>query len=94
MFPLEMPGFWNFKRLLAISAAAFILQVLSLPCLCEVGQAKFSFALVLDLVVALRVGVAYLTRERGDAWIIYAWLVGTSPVWITAVAYLVLGSAG
>lgn len=94
MFPLAAPGVWNFKRLAAAFAIAFVLQTLSLPCLCEIGSAKMGCALALDLLVALRVGIAYLARERGDGWRFYAWLIGTSPVWITAAAYLVLGSAG
>ena len=86
-----MPGYWNFKRLIAIFAIAFLLQILFLPCLCEIGRAKMIFALVFDLLVVIRGSVAYLSRERGIGWKFYAWLIGTSPVWIEFAAYLGFG---
>jgi len=91
MFPLNAPGHWNFKRLLIVFGIAFVVQATLLPCLCDVGTAKMKFALVLDTLVVARAGVAYLARERGNGWKFYAWLLGTSPVWIQAMAYLVFG---
>ena len=91
MFPLKAPGCWNFKKLIVVFVTALVLQALILPCLCDVGRAKMVFALLLDVLIATRPGVAYLARERGNGWKLYAWLVGTSPVWIEAVAYLVFG---
>ncbi len=94
LFPLDAPGHWNFRRLLVLSALAFLLQMLFLPCLCDIGRAKAGMALAVDLLVAIRAGVAYLARERGSDWKFYAWLLLTSPVWITIAAYAVLGDAG
>ena len=90
-YPLAMPGHWNFKRLAAVFAIALALQSVVLPCLCDIGRAKMTFALVFDLLVVVRAGIAYLARERGSGWKFYAWLIGTSPVWIEAVTYLVFG---
>jgi hypothetical protein len=91
MFPLAAPGHWNFKRLLIVFGIALLAQALFLPCLCDSGTAKIRFALVLDLLVVMRAGIAYLARERGSVWKFYAWLIGTSPVWIQAIAYVVFG---
>ena len=91
MFPLHAPGHWNFRRLLIVLGIAFVGQALLLPCLCDVGTTKMRFALVLDTLVVVRAGVAYLARERGNGWKFYAWLFGTSPVWIQAAAYFVYG---
>src|SRR6185503_8668092 len=91
MFPLAAPGHWNFKRLLIVFGIGLILQALLLPCLCDAGTAKMRFALVLDLLVVVRAGIAYLAREQGNGWKFYGWLIGTSPLWIQAVAYLIFG---
>ncbi|MCI0746588.1 MAG: hypothetical protein L0Y58_14405 [Verrucomicrobia subdivision 3 bacterium] len=90
-FLLAAPGHWNSKRLAAAVVIALALQSLVLPCLCDVGRAKMVFAVVFDLLIAVRAGMAYLARERGSGWKFYAWLLGASPLWIEAVAYLILG---
>ena len=74
-----------------VFALALMLQLIVLPCLCDVGAAKVKFAFVLDVLVAVRVLIAYLGRERGNGWKFYAWLLGASPVWIEAIAFLVFG---
>lgn len=91
MCQLAAPGHWNFKRLIAAFAIAFLLQMLFLPCLCDIGRTKMIFALVFDLLVVVRGGFAYLSRERGSGWKFYAWVVGLSPLWIELAAYLVFG---
>lgn len=91
---LDGRGHWNFKRLLAALAIALVCQVIFLSCLCDIGQAKVTLALALDLFVAGRAGIAYLVGERGNGWQFYALLVLTSPAWITVAAYLVLGETG
>jgi len=83
--------FWNYRQFSTAFGIAFLLQALFLPCLCEVGTAKMTFALTLDLLIASRVGVAYLTRESDIGLRFYAWLLITSPAWITVAAYLMTG---
>lgn len=85
------PNAWNFKQLLAAWGIAFILQSLFLPCLCDIGTAKILFADTLDALILFRVGMAFVRRETGGGWKLYAWLLCTSPLWIQGIAYLIFG---
>lgn len=49
------------------------------------------FAYVLDALVLLRIGVAYIRKETGGGWKFYVWILCTSPLWIEGAAYLILG---
>lgn len=82
---------WNFERLIAIFIITVLLQSIALPCLCDAGTAKIIFAYMLDALILLRIGVAYFCREKDGGWKFYAWLLGTSPIWINAIAYLFFG---
>jgi hypothetical protein len=82
---------WNYQHVLVGFAITVILQGLFLPCLCNIGQAKSVFGWVIDLLVAIRIAVAYLRKETGRGWLFYVVLLYTSPVWITLVAWIVLG---
>ena len=68
-----------------------ILQSFVLPCLCTIGTAKMTFALVFDVMVLTRMLVAYRRHETGRGWIVYAVLCYTSAGWIEGITYLVLG---
>lgn len=82
---------WNFRQLACAFIIGFILQMLLLPCLCSIGTAKATFALVLDALIVVRMLIAYFARERGRGWIFYAVALYTSAVWITVLARVVLG---
>jgi hypothetical protein len=84
-------GAWNYEHLIVALVIAFILQSLFLPCLCQIGEAKTNFALVLDGLVLLRSGVARLRRETGSGWVFYVVLLYSSPLWIHLAALIVLG---
>jgi hypothetical protein len=90
-FSLTEPGHWNFKRLGIVFGVAIVLQALFLPCLCEAGAAKMRLALAVDLLVVIRLAMAYLVGEKGSGRKFYAWLLGTSPVWVNVVAFLIFG---
>jgi hypothetical protein len=79
---------WNYQQLFAVLSIAFVLQSIFLPCLCSIGTAKIAFAYGLDGLVLLRIGLAHLRRETGGGWKFYAWLLGTSPLWIEGIGYL------
>lgn len=82
---------WNLHHLAAGFLIGLLLQNLFLPCLCDIGTAKITLALVFDALVAVRVLVARLTREQGRGWIFYTVMLYTSAGWITVLARLVLG---
>jgi hypothetical protein len=82
---------WNFWHLACAFLIGFLLQNLFLPCLCDIGTAKITLALVFDGLVAVRIFIAYLSREQGRGWIFYAATLYTSAGWITLLARLILG---
>ena len=82
---------WNYEQLTAALIISFLLQSLFLPCLCDIGTAKIMFAYVLDVLILLRIGVAYFCREKCGGWKFYVWLLYTSPIWINGVAYMLTG---
>src|SRR5438128_1964516 len=85
---------WNFWHLGCAFVIGFILQQIFLACLCNIGQAKTTFALVIDALVGVRVLIAYIIRERGRGWIFYTVLLYTSPGWIAVLSRIVLGPDG
>jgi uncharacterized membrane protein len=82
---------WNFQQLAAALVLGFMLQAAVLPCLCAIGTAKMSFAIVFDLLAVARGWMAYRRHETGRGWVLYAVLCYTSAGWIEGIAYLVLG---
>ena len=88
---LEIAPEWKFKHLLAALLVGFVLQSLWLPCLCDIGTAKITFAYAFDALVLVRVLIAHVCHETGKGWLFYVVLCYTSPAWIEGVAYLVLG---
>jgi hypothetical protein len=81
-------GGWDFTRLAVAFVISILLQMLFLPCLCELGAVKLEFAAMLDLIILFRAGIAYLRREQGRTWMFYAGVLYTSPVWISVVVEL------
>ena len=88
---MPIPAAWNLRHMALALLVGFILQALVLPCLCSIGIAKMTFAVVFDLLVLARTLVAYRRRETGRGWIVYAALCYTSAGWIDGITYLVLG---
>ena len=82
---------WDFRHMTVALFAGFVLQSFVLPCLCQIGTAKMTFALVFDVLVLARTLVAYRRHETGRGWIFYAVLCYTSAGWIEGITYLVLG---
>lgn len=79
------PRGWDFRRLALAFVITFLLQLVTLPCLCAKGAVKWDLGCTLDFLVLVRVLVAFLQRERGNTWIFYAALLYTSPIWIVFV---------
>jgi hypothetical protein len=88
---VPIPEVWNYRHMAVALFVGFILQALVLPCLCSIGTAKITFAVVFDVLVLARTLVAYRRRETGRGWIVYAVLCYTSAGWIEGITYLVLG---
>ena len=82
---------WNSKHLAAALAVGVLSQLLFLPCLCQIGTAKITFAFVFDALVVARWWVANRRHETGRGWIVYAILCYTSAGWIEGIAYLIWG---
>jgi len=81
---------WNCRQVALAFVVALLLQALVLPCLCPMGAADFTLALICDLAILLRVALAYFTRERGRGWIFYCALLYTSPLWVGLLSWAVL----
>lgn len=73
---------WNYKALSCALVVAFILQVISLPCLCCAGHVKLTIAFTFDALMLLRMLIAGLRKEKGRVWIFYLILIYTSVVWV------------
>jgi hypothetical protein len=82
---------WDYSRLSWALVISLILQAIFLPCLCDVGTAKLRLALVVDAMIIARAGVSFLARESGSGWKFYTWLLYTSPLWISVLAWAVTG---
>jgi len=88
---ITSPPRWNFRQLGAALFIGFVLQSLFLPCLCQIGTAKMTFAFYFDALVLARMVIAYFCHETGRGWIFYAALCYSSAAWIEGITYLVLG---
>jgi len=84
-------GAWNYRHVAVALFVSFVLQTLFLQCLCPIGTAKMTFALVFDALILARTLVAYWRHETGRGWIVYSILCYTSAGWIEGLTYLVLG---
>lgn len=73
---------WNYDQLILAFFFAFLAQMLFLPCLCDIGEAKVHFALIFDGLIVLRLIVARLLKQKDRGWIFYAILLYSSPLWI------------
>lgn len=79
----DVPEKWNIKVLIITMLIMFVIQVMTLNCLCNEGSIKVEFALKFDLLVMIRVLFAMVFNERGNTWKFYLWLMIASPFWIT-----------
>jgi hypothetical protein len=84
--PVEMNR-WHFGHIWAAFLAAIILQSLILPCLCVEGTVKGWIALGFDVLVLIRVAVAWGRNETGRGWLFYVILLYTSAFWIEGLAW-------
>lgn len=64
--------------------------MLVLPCMCGVGVWRGEMAMYFNAMILLRMGVAYLRKETGNAWIIYAILCYTSAFWLIVLTDMIL----
>ena len=83
---------WHYGHVAAALLIAFIVQGLVLPCLCELGVAKMTLAIAVDVLILFRVAVARITDEKGRGWLFYCGLLYASPLWIEIVSRLVIGA--
>jgi hypothetical protein len=82
---------WNYGALSCALAISVVLQGMLLQCLCDCGQARVFFALIVDTAVIIRASVAFLRGETGSGWKLYAVLLYTSPLWISILTLIILG---
>ncbi len=61
-----------------------------LPCMCAIGSWRMDVGLWFDALIVLRVVFAYVRRETGQSWIIYAGLCYTSAFWIHGLTSWIL----
>jgi hypothetical protein len=81
--PPEKAGrVWPVHILLPTLAITWLLQSQILPCACAGGKIKVFTGQTLILLVALRICVALLLKERNYHWVIYLGLVVWSLFWI------------
>lgn len=73
---------WNYKNLLFALCVTFLMQIIILPCLCYVGDARIRMAFIVDGFVILRTIIAGIFHERGRGWIFYTLLLYSSLLWI------------
>ncbi len=81
---------WNYP--LALLAVAFGIagQIIFLPALDYLSDARLFAAFTFDLIVLIRIAIAYRTFETGPGWGAYSILSLTSPSWIETLVQLIL----
>ena len=67
-----LPSKWNCFALFICVMLSVVFQTVFLNCLCAAGTVKMSIAMAIDGLILLRVLYAWLTKERGRAWLFYA----------------------
>lgn len=82
---------WGFAVLTAALLIGLVGQGMLLPCLCAIGDAKMTVALVFDGLVLVRMLAARWLKERNRGWMFYAILCCTSGIWIELLSWLSLG---
>ena len=72
---------WNQK---ALSGALLVLLAYAalVPDLTREASAKSGFALILVALLAVRMFIASLRKEKGRGWLFYFWLIAVAPLWI------------
>jgi hypothetical protein len=74
---------WNFQHLFIAWVAGIVFQLLIIaPCCCYIGTATTLFTVVFDVVILLRIAIAYVLKEKGKGWILYCGLCYSSALWI------------
>jgi hypothetical protein len=82
---------WNFQHVWLAFIAAIFLQSLILPCMCMEGTVKGWIALGVDMLVLIRVAVAWGRNETGRGWLFYVILLYTSAFWIEGIVWVYMG---
>jgi len=82
---------WNFPHVWLSFLAAIFLQSLILPCMCMEGTVKGWIALGVDMLVLIRVAIAWVRNETGRGWLFYVILLYTSAFWIEGIVWLYTG---
>ena len=82
---------WKYINLLVILFLGLILQFLFLYISCHISKVNMRFAIVLDILILIRIGIARIINEKGKGWIFYAILAITSPILIDFLSWLRTG---
>ncbi len=82
---------WNYKHIICALIIGLVLQNLFLPCLCQIGMAKITVALIFDGLVVLRIIAAKLLKQKDKGWIFYTVLLYSSPLWIDLAIRIMIG---
>ncbi len=79
---------WNFPHVWLAFLAAILSQSLLLPCLCWEGSVRGYIAFAVDLLVLVRVAIAWASNETGRGWLFYVILLYTSAFWIEGIVWV------
>ena len=82
---------WRMKQVALALGMALVFQRLLFRGITVLGAGEWMIALSVDLLVAVRAGVALATRERGRGWLFYCGLLYTSPIWIEVMSRVLVG---
>ena len=81
---------WNYTHLAIAWVVGLLFKLTFLPCMCAIGSWRTDVGMWFDALIVLRVVVAYLRRETGQSWIVYAGLCYTSAFWIHGLTSWIL----
>lgn len=82
---------WHFGYVAAALLVGMVLQIIWLPCLCSIGKAKRAFAGMVDVLIILRILMAYFTKEESNGWKAHSILALSSFAWIDVVSRIMFG---
>jgi len=85
---------WNFHHVAVSLIVGAFFQLTLLPCLCATGDWRLKMALYFDLMILLRMAVAYFCHSKGNAWMVYVALCYTSGFWLYWLTSMILRFSG
>lgn len=78
----NVPREWNLQILGTVYLITFIVSIMLLPCLCNIGYLKSGVITIIFSVIGLRILLAKKRREKNNDWKIYMAFIIASPICI------------